>query len=126
MYSQSSFTLRDQKARTEEATRVFQLVSVPRYIGCRCHTNVPSALPIQLTLPKARRCALIEQIMATPAITDDHESEGWHQDELSEMKSLLQRAEQRMRKLDPTSKHTMKHTKSYEYAMVAHLAMLRI
>ena len=64
--------------------------------------------------------------MATPALTDDHESEGWHQDQLSEMKSLLQRAEQRMRKLDPTSKHTMEHTKSYKYAMVAHLAMPRI
>ena len=38
--------------------------------------------------------------MATPGIEDVPESEHWEQDELSEMTSLLQRAEQRMQKSD--------------------------
>lgn len=55
--------------------------------------------------------------MATPGAEDVLESEGWQQDELSEMKGLLQRAEQRMRKSNSTSKHTVnvKATDSYMY-----------
>ncbi|KAF6223456.1 hypothetical protein HO133_000299 [Letharia lupina] len=51
--------------------------------------------------------------MAALAAEGVLESDGWDQDELSEMKGLLQRAERRMRKLDPAGKHTMKATNSY-------------
>ncbi|CAF9939267.1 MAG: hypothetical protein ALECFALPRED_008055 [Alectoria fallacina] len=48
--------------------------------------------------------------MATLGAEGFLESEGWDQHELSEMKSLLQRAEQRMTELNPASKHMMKAT----------------
>lgn len=64
--------------------------------------------------------------MATPGAGSIFENEGWDQDELSEMRSLLQRAEQRMRKLDPASKHTMKATTPYKYGMAAYPPMLRV
>ena len=54
--------------------------------------------------------------MATPKIEDVRESEHWEQDELSEMMSLLQRAEQRMRKSDQARKHTMRAQKLDRYA----------
>ena len=63
--------------------------------------------------------------MATPGAEDVHKSEVWQQDELSEMMGLLQRAEQRMRKPDPASKHTVKATNSYKYATAAHFPMLK-
>ena len=50
--------------------------------------------------------------MATPALDYVAESEIWGQDELSEMMSLLQRAEQRMRKLNPGSNYNMEATNS--------------
>ena len=55
--------------------------------------------------------------MATPGAEDVFESESWQQDELSELKDLLQRAEQRMRKSKSTSKHTVtvKAAESYKY-----------
>ena len=64
--------------------------------------------------------------MAALAAEGVLESDGWDQDELSELKGLLQRAERRMRKLDPAGKHTMKATNSYRYATAAHLPMLQI
>lgn len=64
--------------------------------------------------------------MATSTAEDVSESESWDQDELSEMMSLLQRAEQRMKKLGPTMKHTTNATSSNKYAIAAHLPMLRI
>lgn len=63
--------------------------------------------------------------MATFGAEDTLKSEGWDQDELSEMKILLQRAEQRMRKLDPASKHALKATNSYMYTTVAPHPMLK-
>lgn len=57
--------------------------------------------------------------MATPGTEFVPKSEGWHQDELSEMVTLLQRAEQHMRNLDPASKHTVKATYSDKYATAA-------
>ena len=57
-------------------------------------------------------------IMATPGIEDVPESEHWEQDELSEMMSLLQRAEQRMRKSDQACKHTVRAQKIDKYATV--------
>ena len=54
--------------------------------------------------------------MTTIAVEDVLESEAWDQDELSEMKSLLQRAEQRIRKLNPASKYATKTTTSSKYA----------
>lgn len=64
--------------------------------------------------------------MATSASGDVLQSEGWQQDELSEMKSLLRRAEQRMRKLDPASKNAVKTTDFYKYAAMAHHSTPRI
>ena len=80
----------------------------------------------KVTLPKAKHLSLIEHIMATPRAGELLESEDWQSDELSELKGLLQQAEQRMRKPDLPSKHTMKATKSYTYATAAHLPMLPI
>ena len=54
--------------------------------------------------------------MATPGIEDVPESEHWEQDELSEMTSLLQRAEQRMQKSDQACKHTVRAHKLDKYA----------
>lgn len=79
-----------------------------------------------MPLPKARRRALIEHIMVTQEAEDLLVNKGWDQDELFEMKILLQQAEQRMRKLDPRSQHTTTATKSYRYATAAHRPMLRI
>lgn len=64
-------------------------------------------------------------MMATPGTEVVSKSEGWHQDELSGMVALLQRAEQRMRNLDPASKHTVKATYSDKYATAAHPLILR-
>ena len=69
---------------------------------------------------------MIKHIMATPEAEYLLKREGWDQDELSEMKILLQQAEQRMRKLDPASQHTTKATKSCRYTTPAHHPMLRI
>lgn len=66
-----------------------------------------------MPLPKARRRALIEHIMVTQEAENLLVNKGWDQDELFEMKILLQQAEQRMRKLDPRSQHTTTATKSY-------------
>ena len=48
-------------------------------------------------------------MMAASAVEDSRRGERWDQDEVSEMVSLLQRAEQRMRKLDPTSMNSVIH-----------------
>ncbi len=53
--------------------------------------------------------------MADTRAEDMAISERWDQDELSEMMSLLQRAAQRMRNLDPDSKHTMRNSDSEKY-----------
>ncbi len=53
--------------------------------------------------------------MADTGADDIPTSELWDQNELSEMTSLLQRAAQRMRKLDPDSKHTMRNINSEKY-----------
>ena len=53
--------------------------------------------------------------MSTPAIENSFESEGWDRDELSEMKSLLQQAEQRLRKPELASKHTIETISLYVY-----------
>lgn len=55
--------------------------------------------------------------MATPRIENVPESKHWEQGELSEMMSLLQRAEQRMRKSDQACKHTVRAQKLDKYAM---------
>ena len=55
--------------------------------------------------------------MAAPGIEDVPESGNWEQDELSEMMSLLERAEQRMRKSDQACKHTIRAQKLDKYAM---------
>ena len=52
-------------------------------------------------------------------------NECWDQDELSEMMSLLQRAEQRMKNLAPTSRHPMKGTNSDKYVIAPHSRILR-
>ena len=45
--------------------------------------------------------------MAIPRAGTVLQSEDWKPDELSEMRSLLQRAEQRMKKLNPASNSNM-------------------
>ena len=53
------------------------------------------------------------EIMAIPRAGTVLGSEDWKADELSEMRSLLQRAEQRMKKLNPASKSTVEDTKNF-------------
>lgn len=79
-----------------------------------------------MSLPKANHRAVVEHVMAPPRAEGVLESECWDQDELSEMKSLLQRAEQRMKRLDSANKHTVEATNSYKYATAARLPILRI
>ena len=74
---------------------------------------------------KERRRAPTRHIMATLGAEGVLESEGWDQHELSEMKSLLQRAEQRMTELNPASKHMMKATNLCKYVTAAYRPMLR-
>ena len=57
---------------------------------------------------------LNESAMTTFEADDNLEGEAGERSELSEIKSLLQRAEQRMRNLDPASKRTMKATNAYK------------
>ena len=64
--------------------------------------------------------------MATPRAEDVLESGCWDLDELSEMKSLLQRAERRLEMLETASKHAMKARKTHKYATANHLPMLQI
>ena len=54
--------------------------------------------------------------MNLPEAEDLAESGGWDLLELSDMMSLLQRAEQRMRKLDPPRKQPLRAAKLDKYA----------
>lgn len=65
-------------------------------------------------------------MMAASAAEDVHRGEGWDQDEHSEMMSLLQRAEQRMRKLEPTSKYQVKPKHSDKYVMAGYFSTTRV
>ena len=64
--------------------------------------------------------------MATLTAEYVAESEFWGEDELSEMMSLLQRAEQRMRELNPGSNHSVEATNSDKSATTAHFLIFRI
>ena len=58
-------------------------------------------------------CIEASDIMAIPRARTMLRSEDWKPDELSEMRSLLQRAEQRMKKLNPASNSSIEKKNSF-------------
>lgn len=58
-------------------------------------------------------CMEASEIMAIPRAGTVLRGEDWKADELSEMRSLLQRAEQRMKKLNPASNSTLEDNNSF-------------
>ena len=72
-----------------------------------CHYWV-ACDPSTYFLPRGVTIRFGSHIMATPGIENVPESEHWEQDELTEMMSLLQRAEQRMRMSNQFCKHAVR------------------
>ena len=65
----------------------------------------------------------MSSIMASQNVPD---SSSWEQNELSELRNLLQRAEQRIRKAETASNSPVRVAKSNKYAMVVDISTRRI